>query len=199
MAEEGGMAGGVCGLPRLSLLSSSDCSPYVRTSLPSRPGTVPRYAYHQTAPSQVSDSRGMLACPSSPGRKPPQQSTARRWRRSSGPALDLSTERFQWCASETWIFVHQSLGPTVRQSLVEVRGVADHLCTWVSIQKALQFCHIDPDRCIYMLYIFVGCVCVRTHAGIYVCMHVYLAIVVAFCIDRLLGSRRTDYFCARSP
>lgn len=85
------------------------------------PGTLPP---NRTRPSARLQGNACLS--KEPWGQPPQQSTARRWRRSSGPVIESSTERFQWCASEALIFVHQSVGPTVRQSLVGVIGGADH-------------------------------------------------------------------------
>lgn len=102
----------------LSPLSPRYCS--------SGAGTYTQARCHQTGALSSVRLQGNACLSKEPWGQPPQQSTARRWRRSSGPAIEFSTERFQWCASETWIFVHQSVGPTVRQSLVGVRGGADH-------------------------------------------------------------------------
>lgn len=116
-----GGGGGVCGLPPnlLSLLSPPRyCS--------SGAGTYTQARCHQTGALSSVRVQGNACLSKEPWGRPPQHTTARRWRRGSGPAIEFSTERFQWCASETWIFVHQSVGPTVRQSLVGVRGGADH-------------------------------------------------------------------------
>lgn len=129
------------------------------------------------------------------GGQPPQQSTARRWRRSSGPALEFLTERFEWCASEPWIFVHQAVGPTVRQCLLGVRGGADHLVPGLVDKRPCDFATLTPIRAVY-LYIGVCCccVCVRTHTYASVLCWYYRCVLY-----RLLGSRRTDCFCARRP
>lgn len=179
LGESEGGEGGVCGLPRLLSLSLSPPLSNRRRYLDHQPkySTSPRYATTKPHP---------LKCPS-PGECLPVQDalgdlgTSRHSNQrlgagavAAGLALESSTERFEWCAScDLGLFVHQPVGPTVRQFLLAARGVADPLGTWVS-RRLLFLPHRPPDRRGYRLS---GCIdlfkYVRTYTHVCRCIHLY--------------------------
>lgn len=147
--------------------------PPPRCTVPSLPAYVHQVRCHRAAaPSQVSVSRGMLACPMCPGATRHSNQRLGVGAVVTGLPSISRLSASSGALPETWIFAHQSVGPPVRQCLLGATGGADLLVPGLAQEKgpAVFATSSSIGVCIYVVYIS------RVRAYVYTCMQVYMSV-----------------------